>query len=85
MNSNNVVRNVASRVESTQDLRKFIANVMLGVRDGTIPVAEAAVIIKGGEVINDSLYSEIKAMSILTELGKAAPELGDLPLTSKDK
>lgn len=83
MNSNAVTKNVRSQVESTQDLRKLIANVMLGVRDGTVDVSHAAVIIKGGEVINDSLYSEIKAMSILTQMGKEAPELGQLPLTSK--
>ena len=67
-------------IQHTAQLRKFITNVMIGVRDDDITVDKALVIIAGAKVINESLYSEIKTASMLLELGKAVPEIGELEI-----
>jgi hypothetical protein len=62
------------------DLRKMTVNTLKGVLHGDIKAQDAAVIFKGIKEINVSLYSEIKHMSLLVEMGREAPALGNLPL-----
>lgn len=76
---------MSRKLESTEALRTFIANTIIGVRDGDISIEKAAVIIKGGEVINDSLYSEIKAMVIMKQLGMASLPIGKLQIAGPEK
>lgn len=66
--------------ELTGDIRKMAANLLLALVHGEVKAAEAAVGAKLIEQINVSLYSEIKHMALLVQLGREAPELGNLPL-----
>lgn len=72
------------RVSVSGDLRRMTVNTLMGVLQGDIKAQDAAIIFKGVKEINVSLYSEIKHMSLLIELGREAPALGGLPLYSPD-
>lgn len=67
-------------LQHTEQLRKFIANTIIGVRDGDITTEKASVIVAGAKVINESLYSEIKAAVVMQALGREVPEIGKLEI-----
>lgn len=71
-----------NEIGTTGDLRKWLANLAVGVVHGDVKVNEAAVSIKACKEINASLYSEIKSATIQVQLGRQAQPLGELPLTS---
>lgn len=57
-----------SKINTTGDVRTFVANMMIGVRDGIIEVPAATQIINGAKAINDSLYSEVRVGVIRAKL-----------------
>lgn len=62
------------------DLREFLANVMLGVKNKDMEVDRARTIIKAAEKINENYYAEIKVAQTQVQLGRKAAELGDLAI-----
>lgn len=62
------------------DLRQFLANIALGVKNGDTKIDEARTIIKAVEKINENYYAEIKVALTQVELGRSASELGKLPI-----
>lgn len=70
-------------LETSGDLRRLMKNLLVGLMQGDIGPDIAAGCIKACEQINVSLYSEIKNATILLQLGRDVPELGDLPLFGK--
>ena len=72
------------RMETTGDVRAFLANIAVAVAQGDMKVHEAAVAVKACEQINASLYSEIKSAALQQEAGKAAPALGSLSIRNVD-
>jgi len=68
------------KLETSGDLRRLIKNIALGIMHGEMKVPEAVIAVKACEQINVSLYSEIKHAALLVQLGRTAPELGEMPL-----
>lgn len=82
MPSSNVLK---TRMETTGDLRSFLANIAVAVSRGDLKLHEAAVAVKACEQINASLYSEIKNAAFQTERGQPAPGIGLLPIRGANK
>lgn len=69
-------------IETTGDLRQFLTNMMLGVRDGTISTDKATVIVKSAQQVNESFYSEIKTKQVEKAMGGKVHDLGQLPVAA---
>ena len=67
-------------IKTTGELREFLANMLIGIRDGQIEVDKAARMIKTAAQINESFYSEIKVAKVRLEAGQALTDLGRLPI-----
>ncbi len=67
-------------IPTSGDLREFLTNMMLGVKNGTLAVDKASVIIKAAQQVNESFYSEIKVRQVARAAGEAAHALGKLPV-----
>ena len=85
------------QLKTTGDLRGFLAEVLVGIRDGNIDANQANSISKVAAQINQSLATEVQARMNLKDLGGeagammiAAPEQlpgnsGELPPTEPSK
>jgi hypothetical protein len=71
---------MSSKIETMGQLRQFLANAILGVRDGHIKVAEATAIKKMAEEINESMYAEVKVGRLQRDLEREVHQFGKLPL-----
>lgn len=71
---------MAKSIQSCGDLREFLSNIMVGVKNGDTKVDEARTIIKAAEKINENFYAEIKVAQMQVTLGRAAEALGQLPI-----
>ena len=69
-----------SRIKTTGDMRKFLANVAVSVAQGETDVHQATAPIKACKEISTSLYSEIKVNEMFAQAGKGTSALGDLPI-----
>jgi hypothetical protein len=74
---------MSKTIKSCGDIREFLANMMLGVKDGNTKVDEARTIIKAAEKINENYYAEIKVAQMQLQLGRAVAELGTLPVNKE--
>lgn len=68
-------------IETTGDLREFLTNMMLGVRNGDITTEKASTIVKAAQQVNESFYSEIKTKQVEKQMGGKIHELGQLPVS----
>jgi folylpolyglutamate synthase/dihydropteroate synthase len=80
MSSKNEVEKIKHQLETTGDVREFLARVALAVIRDEVKVPNAAVAVKACEQINVSLYSEIKRAALQIEAGKTSPVLGKLKI-----
>lgn len=71
---------MATKLRTTGELREFLANMMLGVKNGDLPLNEASRITKLAAQVNESFYSEIKIARVRAEAGLQMIELGSLPI-----
>lgn len=71
---------MSKTLKTVGDMREFLGNIMLGVKDGTTKVDEARTIIKAAEKINENYYAEIKVAQLRVELGEKAAALGKLEI-----
>ena len=67
-------------IKTTGDLRTFLTNMMIGVRDGDIKTDKASVIIKAAAQVNESFYSEVKVANTIKAAGGVASSMGNLPI-----
>jgi hypothetical protein len=67
-------------IKTTGQLREFLVQMMLGVKNRDIKPDEASRITKLAAQINESFYSEIKIAKVQLEAGKEAAALGSLPI-----
>ena len=65
------------------EMRRFLMETMEGVRSGSMGVNEANSIYKLSSQINESVYSELKAIRVLTELGDTVDDFGKLDIGEK--
>lgn len=68
------------KMVTSGDVREFLANVALGVKNGDVKITEASHIAKVAAQIHESFYSEIKIARVRKELGLHVAELGTLKL-----
>lgn len=69
-------------IQNTGQLREFLANMMLGVRDGSVKVDEARSLVKLAEKVNESYYAELKVAQVNLQLDRKVAELGKLPINA---
>jgi hypothetical protein len=82
------MKNETSRkLQTTGDLRTFLANVALAVSQGDMKPQDAAIAVKACKELNASLYSELKNRTIQLEAapGVEVPALGDLLIGGGNK
>lgn len=70
------------KIETTGQLRKFLTETIVQIREGAIGLDEAGKITKLAAQIHESFYSEIKIQKAQWEMGVQVKhsELGSLPL-----
>jgi len=71
---------MAKSIKTAGELRDFLINMMIGVKDGHQEVESARTIVKIAGQINESLYAEIKYAKMHLDAGKEAAALGTLQL-----
>jgi hypothetical protein len=71
---------MAARIKTTGELREFLVNMMLGVKNGEVKIDEAARITKLAAQIHESFYSEIKIAKVQIESGQQTAALGTLSI-----
>jgi hypothetical protein len=69
-------------IRTTGDLRGFLGETLLGIRDGTIDKSKAEAIAKVASQINLSLSVEVNAAIQLKKLGEGGTVAGSMLLTS---
>jgi len=71
---------MAASISDSGQLREFLANMMVGVKDGDIKRDQAQSIMKLAEKLNESFYAELKVAQINIQLKRAVAELGKLKI-----
>lgn len=66
------------KIETAGDLRAFLADVMVGIRDGNIDYQDAGAISKVAAQINNSLAVEVNTALRLASMGKDSPVAGSM-------
>lgn len=69
-------------MQTTGDLRQFLAGMLTAIQNGDLPVDRASQITKMAGQINESFYSEVKVWLVRKAAGDADTKLGTLPLNA---
>lgn len=69
-------------IKTTGELRKFLCESIISVRDGAMNTEIAGRITKMAAQVNESFYSEIKIHTTMKEAGGQVFELGVLPISA---
>lgn len=71
----------SNQIETVGELRKFLVDMMVGVKNGDLDLDKASRLTKLAAQVNESFYSEIKVMKVRAELTQEALiPLGKLPI-----
>lgn len=68
------------RIKTTGGMREFLADMMLGIKNGHIDIDKASRITKMAGQINESLYAETKVAQVRKAAGQEMGVLGSMPL-----
>ena len=71
---------MSAKISNAGQLREFLANMLVGVKDGDIKVDEARTMVKLAEKINENYYAELKVAQTNLQLGRTVADLGKLPI-----
>lgn len=72
-------------IETSGDLRKFLVNMMLGVKDGHVDVQRARAVIGLAAAANENVYAEIKQARTQVDIHKTTPPpFGTMPIGNPD-
>lgn len=77
--------NVAKSLKTTADMRQFLADLMVGVKNGHADLDVASRITKLAAQVNESFYAEIKVAKIRADAGEQMIGLGDMPIGVREK
>ncbi len=72
----------SKRLKTTGDMREFLADMMLGIKNGHIDIDKASRITKMAGQINESLYAETKVAQVRKAAGQEMGVLGSMPLNN---
>ena len=75
---------MSGKIKTTGEPRDFLANMMLGVKNGDIDLDKASRITKLAGQINESFYAEIKVAKTRAEAGAAMVDLGAMAVGSHE-
>jgi len=75
---------MSKSIKTAGELREFLINMMIGVKNGHQELESARAIVKIAGQINESLYAEIKAAKMHLDAGKEAASLGNLAIGKVD-
>lgn len=67
-----------AQIKTTGQLRQFLADTLIAVKNGQMETDKARNITKIAAQINESIYSEIKTARVMAELGRETAEMGEL-------
>ena len=73
-----------NKIETAGQLRSFLSDMMIGVKNGHLAPDKAGQITKMAAQINESLYAELKAARVFNELKRQVPDFGKLPLGKEE-
>ena len=68
------------RILTTGNLRDFLAQTLIDVKEGSLELDKASRITKLAAQINENLYAEVKVAKIRLQMGDASTALGALPI-----
>lgn len=71
---------MTNKLKTTGDLRRFMADTMLEIKNGTVEEGVARNIIKMSAQLNESFYSEAKIAKLKLEAGEAMDKFGQLSI-----
>jgi hypothetical protein len=71
---------MARSINNTGQLREFLVNMLVGVKNGTVDDGKARSMVKLSAQVNESFYSEIKIAKVRMESGQQTHDLGKLPI-----
>lgn len=74
-----------SKIKTAGELRGFLADVLVDIRNGSVDVAEASAIAKVAAQINQSLAVEVNTALQLQKMGKDHPVAGSMMIASGNK
>lgn len=69
---------MSEKIKTTGQLRDFLVNMMIGVKNGNLDLDRASRITKLAAQINESMYAEIKTAKVRAEAGEAMPKIGEM-------
>lgn len=73
---------MTAKIQNVGQLREFLSNMLVGVKDGDVKVDEARTMVKLAEKINESYYAEIKMAQMAQQLERKVAEFGKLPINA---
>jgi hypothetical protein len=73
-----------ARIKTTGQLRQFLSDAILAVKNGDMTPDAASKITKLAGQINESFYAEVKVQQIAVAAGATANELGSLKIDGAD-
>lgn len=73
---------MATNIKTTGDLREFLVNSMLGLKNGQMDFQTATGVMKLASQVNESFYSEIKIAKFRTEASLKVADLGKLAINA---
>lgn len=71
---------MSAKIATTGQLREFLTNMMLGVKNGDLDLDKASRITKMAGQVNESFYAECKVAKVRAEAGEAMGKLGSMKL-----
>lgn len=74
-----------SKIQTAGQLRIFLCNMILGIKNGDIEINKATQITKMAEQITNSLYSEMKMQQLQIQAGNKHYLIGQLPLGDEEE
>lgn len=76
---------MSAKIRTTGELRDFLVDMMIGVKNGHLEVDKASRITKLAAQVTENMYAEIKIAKVRKEAGAQADEFGSLHVgTSKE-
>lgn len=71
---------MGGRIKTTGELRDFLSDMLLGIKNGDLDPEKARNITKMAGQINESFYAEIKVAKTRAEAGEKLSDLGEMPI-----
>lgn len=68
------------QIETAGQLRQFLCNMILGIKNGDLELNKATQITKMAEQITNSLYSEMKMQQLQLSAGRQYYAIGQMPV-----